>query len=81
MNEIAGLQHQDRSRILPVLLNRGVDLPPGFRDYSLVDFSDFAFIGEGFRKSERYIDFQTKVRELARDVADSIETSKSATLS
>jgi len=37
------------------------------------DFSDLAYIGEGFAKSERYIDFQDRVRALAREVAEAIE--------
>lgn len=33
------------------------------------DFSDLAYVGEGFSRSERYLDFQDRVRDLARTVA------------
>ena len=38
-----------------------------------LDFIDLAYVGEGFAKSERYIDFQDRVRSLADAVATSIE--------
>lgn len=45
------------------------------------DFSDLAYVGEGFAKSERYIDFQDRVRALAQEVADAIEQDEMRTLS
>ena len=37
------------------------------------DFSDLAYVGEGFAKSERYIEFQDRVRALAQSAAEAIE--------
>lgn len=37
------------------------------------DFADLAYVGEGFTKSERYIEFQDRIRALADTVANSIE--------
>ena len=38
------------------------------------DFSDTVYVGESFGKSERYIEFQDRVRELASNVAEAIES-------
>jgi hypothetical protein len=50
-----------------------VEVPEALGDLVKWDLSAFAFVGEGFSKSERYVDFQSKVRELARNVAEAIE--------
>ena len=49
-------------------------------DLKSADFSDLAYIGEGFAKSERYIEFQDRVRRLANDVAAAIERTETSQL-
>jgi hypothetical protein len=46
------------------------ELPSNLVSQTVVDFSDLAYIGEGFTKSERYVDFQDRVRKLASILAD-----------
>ena len=40
-----------------------------FAAFPTFDFSDLAYIGEGFSRTERYLDFQDRVRDLARALA------------
>jgi len=61
------------SRIFPIALDRNLELSSELLEIVLSDFTDFAFVGEGFAKTERYVDFQAKVRELANAVADRVE--------
>lgn len=41
--------------------------------FQWMDFSDLVYLGEGFTKSERYLEFQDRVRALAKQVADEIQ--------
>ncbi len=56
--------------IIPVLYGREVRLPDP--DLKAADFSRFTFIGEGFRQSELYVDFQRAVQDLANTTAEKI---------
>jgi hypothetical protein len=77
MKEFQSLRrHFGPARIFPIVLDREVETPPELRKIQWTDLSDFAFVGEGFSKSERYVDFQAEVRKLARRVADVIENSE-----
>ena len=61
-------------RLFPLSLERSSRRMEGpLAHLKWMDFSDLAYIGEGFAKSERYIDFQDRVRALAQEVADKIE--------
>jgi hypothetical protein len=56
--------------ILPIILHPIV-WPSEFQDMVKIqsaDFSEFVFIGEGFTKTEHYIEFQKKLRSFAQDV-------------
>jgi cellulose biosynthesis protein BcsQ len=67
-------------RLFPVRLSprrSGPDSPLDRLQFA--DFSDLAYVGEGFAKSERYIEFQDRVRALARQVADAIEQEETLT--
>jgi cellulose biosynthesis protein BcsQ len=56
--------------ILPILLRGTHDaLPPHARQIAFEDFREFALIGEGFQKSERYVDFQVRIQRLAEAAA------------
>jgi hypothetical protein len=43
------------------------------------DFSNLAYVGVGFAKSERYIEFQDSVRKLAKTVAIAIQRAEGET--
>jgi cellulose biosynthesis protein BcsQ len=64
-------------RIFPLRLEsmKLDDLPSDVARIQWIDFSDVAYVGEGFAKSERYIDFQDRIRDLAKRVANAIENS------
>jgi MinD-like ATPase involved in chromosome partitioning or flagellar assembly len=61
--------------IFPLRLElfRTEDVPVELSRIQWTDFSDVAYVGEGFAKSERYIEFQDRVRALAKQVATAIE--------
>lgn len=59
-------QHAPQS-IIPVLYAKVADL-----DLQAADFTRFSFIGQGFRQSELYVDFQRAVQELANTAAEKI---------
>jgi cellulose biosynthesis protein BcsQ len=65
-------------RIFPLRLeaSQSDDIPPQLRSIQWTDFSDVAYVGEGFAKSERYIEFQDRIRALAKKVAAAIETAE-----
>jgi cellulose biosynthesis protein BcsQ len=56
--------------IVPILFGPGIQLP----DTGLLswDFSRFTFVGDGFRQTELYVDFQRAVQELAKGAAEII---------
>ncbi len=65
--------------ILPILLRGSVQaLPDEIRRVQLADFSEFAFVGEGFQKTAAYVEFQTQIRRLAERVADVVKTAPTA---
>jgi len=37
-----------------------------------VDLSDFAYVGEGFSKSDRYVEFQDRIRHLPGALAEKL---------
>ncbi len=51
---------------------------PAVREFNAIDFSDLAYVGEGFAKSERSLQFQDRVRAVAQVTTDLIEDSLSA---
>lgn len=60
--------------IVPILLHPidQANWPVEFEDLKkmqMADFSDFAFIGEAFTKSDRYIDFQKALKKFSEEVA------------
>ena len=63
---------EKHKRVTPVTLTGLRDIPSEFVDHRVVDFSDFAFVGEGFSKTERYVEFQDRVKRLAREIAGQI---------
>jgi hypothetical protein len=63
-------------RLVVVRLDRGAAAEiRELASYPAFDFSDLAYVGEGFVKSERYLDFQDRIRGLADRAAQMIEGS------
>jgi hypothetical protein len=68
--------------IFPLLLKGAPELlPRSASQLQMADFREFAIVGEGFRKTERYVDFQMAVRKLAEDTARVITDSRRAAAS
>lgn len=44
------------------------------RETQSMDFTRFTFTGNGFRETARYMEFQEKVREFAKDVAQAVQS-------
>jgi hypothetical protein len=40
------------------------------------DFRDYAIVGEGFQKTQTYVEFQGAIRQMAERVADFIRRSQ-----
>jgi cellulose biosynthesis protein BcsQ len=59
--------------VVPVLFHGRANLPEAARRTEMVDFTRFALTGEGFRRTEIYLDFQKGVQQLAKQVADIIQ--------
>lgn len=78
------LDNFSSGRLFPIRLgpsSRHGEMDNPLAKLKSTDFSDLAYVGEGFAKSERYIEFQDRVRELARQVADAIEQEEMLTSS
>jgi cellulose biosynthesis protein BcsQ len=68
-------------RFISVTLDRSaIGTSKELNNYQYVDFSDLAYIGEGFVKSERYLDFQDRVRSVAVTAAKIIESTETSKL-
>lgn len=67
------LQGDQSGHIIPLYLHplEPAIIPPEFNIVRIqwANFTDFAFIGEAFTKTERYIDFQKALRMFSSDVA------------
>jgi Mrp family chromosome partitioning ATPase len=62
--------------IVPVVLRGALDaLPPDVRRMQPFDFRDYAIVGEGFQKTQTYVEFQGAIRQMAERVADLIANS------
>ncbi len=57
--------------IFGVMLDRA-SIDSRFPQPEIFDFSEYAFVGEGFSKSPRYVEFQSQVRKLAAKVGESL---------
>ena len=63
-------QSESRDLLVPAVLNPGLTVQAKVGDTMWADLSDYLIVGEGFKKSERYVQFQDEVKKLARRVAD-----------
>jgi hypothetical protein len=55
--------------IVPTILSQGATVKRAVGDTMWADFSDYTIIGEGFKKTERYVAFQDEIKRLAKVVA------------
>jgi cellulose biosynthesis protein BcsQ len=62
---------------VPVSLDKSAKEHSPLREYEISDFSDLAYVGEGFAKSERSLQFQDRIRNLAGDIAAFLDASPS----
>lgn len=61
--------------ILPIVLHPLVGWPDEFQNMAklqVADFTEFIYIGEGFTKTEQYVEFQRKLRMFAQEVTKSL---------
>jgi hypothetical protein len=58
--------------VVPVSIYDGEAFPKEVRDIQSSDLSNFVIVGKGFIVTERYVDFQDKLRQLSKDVATRI---------
>lgn len=62
-------------KILPIMLQEGTYPEPSYT-LQLLNFSEFLIVGEGFKKSPLYVDFQRQVKELAVRIVSIINENK-----
>lgn len=61
-----------RGLILPVIVHDGESFPEFAKRMQSLNCKDFARIGEGFKKTERYVEFQDRIIPWSREVANII---------
>jgi hypothetical protein len=60
--------------IIPITLDRtALSEIKELARYLSIDFSDLLYVGEAFTKSERYLDFQDRIRRVAASVAELLQ--------
>lgn len=60
--------------IVPVTVHDGERFPPYAKAIQYADWVRFARVGEGFKKTERFVDFQDEMSDWAADVAKAINS-------
>jgi hypothetical protein len=63
-------EEEARDLVVPAILSQGRTVRAEVGDTMWADFSDYTIVGEGFKKAERYVQFQDEVKKLARRVGD-----------
>jgi hypothetical protein len=58
-----------RELVVPTILSQGTTVRRAVGDTMWADFSEYTIIGEGFRRTERYVAFQDEIKRLAKRVA------------
>jgi cellulose biosynthesis protein BcsQ len=73
------LMQDQRKPIVPLLLDKELSSSElsDFEIDSRNSFADMAFVGEGFSRSERFVEFQPRVRDFAYQVARRIQSADS----
>jgi hypothetical protein len=55
--------------VIPIRWCDGQNFPQRAKEIQQVDFSEFSYTGEAFKKNEKFTLFEDQVREFAKDVA------------
>ncbi len=55
--------------IVPVTLHDGARFPTYAKSIQYADWTKYARVGDGFKKTERFVEFQDQIIEWAEDVA------------
>jgi len=55
--------------VVPMSVHDGNSFPPGAKAMQAPDFSDYVVVGEGFRKTEAYVQFQKNLKQFSQKVA------------
>jgi TIR domain len=58
--------------LVPVSIYDGEAFPKDARNIQSADLSQYVLVGKGFKDTERYIEFQDKLKTLSKDVAERI---------
>jgi hypothetical protein len=72
--------HSRPDRLFPVMLTRSDSYPEDVNTRQWADFTPFAFVGEGFSKTEVYVEFQRAVHALASAVGAKINAQSDTVL-
>jgi hypothetical protein len=59
--------------IVPVTLHDGDRFPPYAKAIQYADWNKYARVGDGFKKTERYVEFQDRICDWAENVASAIQ--------
>jgi hypothetical protein len=73
-NSFARRQQLDTRVIVPISVHDGQSFPQAARDMNYLDLSSYMIVGEGFRKSEKYVTFQETLKNLADSVAHAVKS-------
>jgi len=66
-------QKTNRATIVPISIHDGKSFPAEAQSLQMINLNDYLIVGEGFRKSEKYVDFQDKLKNLAKRVAGTVK--------
>lgn len=58
--------------IVPVTLHDGARFPDYARAIQYADWTKYARVGDGFKKTERYVELQDRITDWAEDVAKAV---------
>jgi hypothetical protein len=72
MAELRSFTKWERRPIVPILFRGNLTLPEDMRRFQVVDMSQFAYAGDAFKTSPRYLDFQKTVQEMSPRLVDAI---------
>ncbi|HZI19738.1 MAG TPA: toll/interleukin-1 receptor domain-containing protein [Pyrinomonadaceae bacterium] len=59
--------------VIPVSVHDGESFPDYARAIQIMDWGRYARVGEGFKRTEAYVEFQEKVSDFANDVAQAVK--------
>lgn len=79
MNRERKLKYRTKDKpnglVIPVSVHDGESFPEYARAVQYMNWVDFARIGDGFKKTERYVEFQDQMSRFTKDVAEAVNNS------